>query len=287
MNKIMLVFTAVIALACTTACGLNGEDYKKRQTFEGNNIDEIELNNDSWDAIFRSSESTAITIEVDGKNKDKNSIPVTIEQVGKKIMIHQEKQQSGVMDGISLGKEGIITISIPKNEVSSIIANHHYGDLTMKDIQAHSITVFGESGVGDIEGVFADKAQFTSKDGELSVKNSSLKELTMSSHSGDNYLTHVTSDKMTITSRDGEVVVKEAAEGELLCIETGSGDVAVSYKTAPTSLMLTAASDSSDITIDLARFKETKQIENAKEGRIGAAENTMRIISKTGIIQVK
>lgn len=208
-----------------------------------------------------------ITIEVEGKQKDKKNDPVTITNDGKKIEVNQ-KDQKGIFEGFSFGKKGTIYISIPNNEVDTITLNNSFGDIKMNDVTTKNIVISNDSGAEKIEGLSAVKGKFTSKDGELSLKDSSLKELTVDSNTGDNYLTSVTSPKMKITSTDGEVSIKGVKEGKSLFVETKSGDISVSYKKAPTSLKLTANSDSSDITVDLDSFKKKQILKNQKKVRL-------------------
>lgn len=137
-----------------------------------------------------------------------------------------------------------------------------------------------------MEGLSADKGEFTSKDGELNLKNSLLHELIVTSTSGDSYITGVTSPEMNITSTDGEVSIRELQEGKSLRVETKSGDITVSYKAAPASLMLTTNSDSSDINVDLDGFREKESTEKTKAGMIGDGANKLELISKNGTIQV-
>ncbi|MGG4397583.1 DUF4097 family beta strand repeat-containing protein [Paenibacillus thiaminolyticus] len=190
------------------------------------------------------------------------------------------------MEGFSFGKRGTIYISIPDNEVQTLTVNNGSGDIKMEDVTATNIVISNDSGTEIMEGLSADKGEFTSKDGELNLKNSLLHELIVTSISGDSYITGVTSPEMNITSTDGEVSIQELQEGKSLRVETKSGDIAVSYKAAPASLMLTSNSDSSDINVDLDGFREQERTEKTKAGTIGDAANKLELISKNGTIQV-
>ncbi|MCT1399428.1 DUF4097 domain-containing protein [Paenibacillus sp. p3-SID867] len=264
----------------------NSTSYNHESSYEASRIEEIEINNESWDIEFRRSDSPNITIACDGKRQDNKSDPVTIDQEGKKIVVTQ-KDQGGAMAGFTFGKKGTIYISVPEHEVDTITLNNDAGDIKMKDVSAQNIVFSNHSGSETIEGLSADTGVFTSKDGELKLKNSSLNELTVTSGSGGSYLNGVTSPEMNITSTAGEVTVKEIDEGKRLCVETESGDITVSYITPPTSLNLAASSNSSDISIGLNGFKESQRTENAVEGTIGDASHTLELISRSGIIVVK
>ncbi|MDM5186638.1 DUF4097 family beta strand repeat-containing protein [Bacillus sp. DX4.1] len=288
MKKIILASTVLIVIGglVFSIKGVGAKSFEKTKSFEVDRIEEVEINNESWDIEFKNTKSKKIIIEVEGKQKDKKNDPVTIKNDGKKIEVNQQDQK-GMFEGFSFGKKGTIYISIPKNEVDTITLNNSFGDIKMNDVTTKNIVISNDSGAGKIEGLSAVKGKFTSRDGELSLKNSSLKELTVASNTGDNYLTSVTSPKMKITSTDGEVSIKDAKEGKSLFVETKSGDIAVSYKEAPTSLTLTANSDSSDITVDLDGFKKKTNTEKSKKGTIGDASNKLELLSKDGTINIK
>ncbi|GIN88488.1 hypothetical protein J6TS2_48740 [Heyndrickxia sporothermodurans] len=289
MKKIITAITIVLIAIVGSACSFNEAEKKKveiKKSFAVEEIEEVEINNESWDIEFNNTESSKIIIAANGKQLDKKNDPVTIQNDGNKIIVNQQDQKGGI-PGFSFGKKGTISISIPNNGVHTITLNNSDGDIKLKDITTKNIVISNDAGSEKIEGLSADKAKFTSKDGELNLKQSSLKDLTIASAAGDTYLTGVTSTKMTITSTDGEVSVKDTKEGESLLIETKSGDINVLYREAPRSLSLAANSDSSDITVDLDHYIEKKNTKKSKEGSIGDSTNKVELLSKSGVIMIK
>lgn len=279
--SLVLITVGGLAVGCQ---GVGRQSFENKTSFAANGIQAIEINNDSWDIELKNTDSKQITITCEGKREDKKIDPVTLTNEGNKLVVTQRDQ--GGMEGFSFGKKGTIYITIPDNEVETITLHNGSGDIKMKGVTAQNMVISNDSGTEIMEGVSADKGEFTSQDGELNLKHSSLKKLTVTSMSGDSYITDVTSPEMNITSTDGEVTIQELQEGKSLRVETKSGDIAVSYKAAPASLMLTANSDSSDISVDLDGFKEKKSTETAKEGTIGDASNQLELISKNGAIIV-
>lgn len=280
-----LVLTA-IGLLVSGCQGIGKASYHHETSFETKRIEQIEVNNDSWDIEFKPTDSPNITVTCDGKQLDEKSAPVTINQDGKKMIITQQ-DRGGITGGFSLGKNGTIYISIPNHEIDTITLNNDAGDIKMKDIAARNIFLTNNSGSEHIEGLSADKGEFTSKDGEFTLKDSSLNESKVTSGSGDSYLTRVTSPDMTITSTAGEVSVTEAEEGKWLHVETNSGDITVSYITPPASLKLMASSDSADIRVGLDGFIKQQNTEKSMEGSIGEGSNTLELVSHAGTITVK
>ncbi|MGE8203612.1 DUF4097 family beta strand repeat-containing protein [Heyndrickxia sp. NPDC080065] len=289
MKKTLAAITIVLIAIGGSACSIKDVGKKNveiKKSFAVDRINEIEINNESWDVEFKHTESKKITIAAEGKQLDKEKDPVTIENDGNKIIVKQQDKKGG-RQGFSFGKKGTILISIPQNGVDTITLNNSDGDIKMKDVTTKNIVILNEAGSEKIEGLSADKGKFTSKDGEVQLNHSSLKELTVDSTAGDIYMKSVISPKMKITSTDGEVSIKDTKEGESLFIETKSGDITVTYKEAPTSLTLTANSDSSDITVALDHFNRKNNTEKSKEGSIGDGANKVELLSKNGIINVK
>lgn len=288
MKRIMAILVACAAIGGLvygfTKIGEN--QFQAEESFNPAEIEEIEINNESWDVELKQAESTQLTITAEGTQKNKQRDPVTIEKQGNKMTI-QQSDETGGSRGFSFGKNGTISVSIPDNEINTITVSNNNGDIEMKNIATTNLIVTNGSGSERIAGIAVEKGQFTSIDGELTVDNSSLQELVVASKAGDSDLTNVTSSKMNITSTDGEVSVKEATEGESLFVETKSGDITLSYKEAPASLQLTAQSESADMTVGLANMKETKSTEKLKEGTIGEASHTVELFSTHGTINIK
>ncbi|MED4454938.1 DUF4097 family beta strand repeat-containing protein [Metabacillus fastidiosus] len=283
------IVTSILLIAVSgllSGCQQTGEkNFKEETSFEAGSIEEIEINSESWDIELQNTESENIIIAVDGKQKDKNNDPVIINNEGKKVTVKQQDEK-GISGGFSFGKEGTISISIPKKKLAQITLNNTYGDIKVMNTAAENIIVSNDSGAGKIEGLSAKKGNFISKDGEWSLENSSVKELTVTSAAGDNYITNVLSSKGTITSTDGEIVMKDTIEGESLRTETKSGDITISYKETPTSLKVTANSNSFDITVDLNNFKKTVNAKNSIEGTVDEGLNKLDVVSKNGVINI-
>ncbi|MGH1145402.1 DUF4097 family beta strand repeat-containing protein [Bacillus pseudomycoides] len=289
MKKIILASTAVIVIGGLAFClkGVGAKSFEKENSFEVDRIEDIEINKESWNIEIKNTKSKKITIAVEGKQEDKKKDPVTIKDDEKKIVVNQKDQKGGFFEGFSFGKKGTIYISIPEDGIDTITMNNSSGDIKMNDVTTKNLVISNGSGTGKIEGLSANKGKFISKDGEFSLKNSSLKELNIASTTGDNYITNVNSPEIKVTSKDGEVSIKDIKEGKSLFVETKSGDIAVSYKKAPTSLAFTANSDSSDITVNLDGFKKRKNTGNLKEGMIGNGTNKVELLSRKGVINVK
>ncbi|MFK4415469.1 MULTISPECIES: DUF4097 family beta strand repeat-containing protein [Bacillus] len=263
-----------------------GKDFKKEKSFEINHIKEIEVDNENRDIEFKSTDSNKIVILAQGKRVDKEIDPVEIEQAGNKVIVKQKQKATRFFNGFTFRKKNSISIAIPKKEIDTIVLNNKSGDVKISDIVVKSIVTKSKSGDEMVIGLSAEKGEFISQSGELAVKDSSVQELNIKSTTGDNYITNVSNANMNITSTSGEVLLKDMKEGKSLFVETKSGDIGVRYKGVPTSLKLTAKSNSSDVMVNVNGLKKDKNTEKIKEGTIGDAKNEVKILSKTGVIYI-
>jgi DUF4097 and DUF4098 domain-containing protein YvlB len=290
MVKKMIVIAMLLLTIASVVFGFktfHEKDFKEEKSFEINNIKEIEVDNENWDIEFKSTDSNKIVISVQGQRLDKEIDPVKIENDGNKIVIKQKQKMTRFFNGFTVRKKNSISIAIPKKEIAKIALNNKSGDVKISDIVVKSIVTESKSGDEMIAGLSAEKGEFISKSGELSLKDSSVQKLNITSTTGDTYITNVNSKYMNITSTSGEALLKDMEEGKSLFVETKSGDIGVRYKVVPTSLKLTANSNSADIMVNLNGFKKDKNTEKVKEGTIGDAANKVKILSETGTIYIK
>ncbi|MED0989120.1 DUF4097 family beta strand repeat-containing protein [Bacillus nitratireducens] len=289
----MLKKIIVIAILFVTIASMifgfktfQGKGFKKEKSFGINHIKEIEVDNENWDIELKSTDANKIVISAQGKRVDKEIDPVEIEQAGNKVIVKQKEKATRFFNGFTFRKKNSISIAIPKKEIDKIVLNNKSGDVKISDIEVKNIVTKSESGDEMVVGLSAEKGEFISQSGELAVKDSSVQELNIKSTTGDNYITNVSNSNMNITSTSGEVLLKDMKEGKSLFVETKSGDIGVRYKGVPTSLKLTAKSNSSDVMLNVKGLKKDKNTEKVKAGTIGDAKNEVKILSKTGAIYI-
>ncbi|MGG3673428.1 DUF4097 family beta strand repeat-containing protein [Bacillus nitratireducens] len=289
----MLKKIIVIAILFVTIASMifgfktfQGKGFKKEKSFGINHIKEIEVDNENWDIELKSTDANKIVISAQGKRVDKEIDPVEIEQAGNKVIVKQKEKATRFFNGFTFRKKNSISIAIPKKEIDKIVLNNKSGDVKISDIEVKNIVTKSESGDEMVVGLSAEKGEFISQSGELAVKDSSVQELNIKSTTGDNYITNVSNSNMNITSTSGEVLLKDMKEGKSLFVETKSGDIGVRYKGVPTSLKLTAKSNSSDVMLNVKGLKKDKNTEKVKARTIGDAKNEVKILSKTGAIYI-
>ncbi|WP_040982808.1 DUF4097 family beta strand repeat-containing protein [Oceanobacillus jeddahense] len=263
MKKIVL-FICTICLCFTAACS---ENFEMDQSYSTDNVKRIKVYNDSWDVIFKKSDSNEVTVSMEGK-QDEDNDPVTVQQDEATLIVKQESQTEGsFMGGFTFGKNGTITIHVPESAINDMELINKSGNIEINEISMLDIQIQNGSGDGKIENVTADTGEFSTDAGMLSMVDSSFQDL-------------------NITSNDGEVIMKEIEEGNSLSIDTDAGDISVSYKNKPISLTVMAESDSSDVTLNLEGLQTEEDTEKMKKGMIGEGENRMDLTSNQGVIHI-
>ncbi|PER26305.1 hypothetical protein CN490_18725 [Bacillus cereus] len=288
MKKIIVIAILFLTIA-SVVFGFKvfqGKDFKREKSFEINHIKEIEVDNENWDIELKSTDANKIVISAQGKRVDKEIDPVEIEHEGNKVVIKQKQKAIRFFNGFTFRKKNSISIAVPKKGIDKIVLNNKSGDVKIRDIEVKNIVTKSESGDEMVVGLLADKGEFTSESGDLMLKDSSLQEVNITSTTGDNYVKNIKNENMNITSTSGEILLKDMKEGKSLFVETKSGDIGVRYKGVPTSLKLTAKSNSSDVMVNVNGLKKNKNTEKIKAGTIGDAKNEVKILSKTGSIYI-
>lgn len=288
MKKILIGFIGVLAIGALvySLYRTQGDPYEKTKSIDAVGIEQIEVENDSWNIEVKAAKSEKITVTAKGKQKNKETEPVTVEQQGDKLVVKQTKE-SGVLSGISIGKNGKVTIEIPENRLKTIVVKSSDGDIELEKIAADKFAFSNGSGNLKLKGVSVGEGNIDLKDGQVKLENSTFESLKSAAGSGDTTITNVQSPKMDINSTDGIVSIEDATEGELLNVQSKSGDITVSYKEAPVSLRLVANSNTSDLEVGLEHMKKTKETENTVKGKIGDGANQAKLTSKDGKVSVK
>lgn len=79
-------------------------------SFDGKQIEELELNIESWNMVLENTESDKLTIEFEGNQQQKQQDnPVEIKKDGNKVKVLQQDVKEGVMNNFSFGKKILFT----------------------------------------------------------------------------------------------------------------------------------------------------------------------------------
>lgn len=249
-NKWILIFV-MVAIAGVLVIGLTVDSQKVEivKQIPADEIRNIEIFNDSWDVELKKSIDNQVHVDMKGKQKDKNKIPVTVTLQDHKLIIQQTKQWGGAFSAFTWGKEGTIQISFPQNIVEQVA--------------------------------------LTSDDGDIHIHGLSLSRLMVQDRAGYVKLDEVEADVLTTYSKTGDIVLKRVNEQGEMNIETETGDIQVVYQTVPASLKLEVENIKGDTAVHLENLSRTTNTDKKISGIIGAGENSLTVRSRSGSIDIK
>ncbi|WP_440896667.1 DUF4097 family beta strand repeat-containing protein [Amphibacillus sp. Q70] len=274
-----------IGLFITTSCGEGTDHYEMNESYQLDSIKELIISSESWNIEFQKSDSEELKVFAEGKQQDvEDTVALTKDQ--QRLEIRQkEASDKGFLAGFTFGKKGTISIHIPESVINNIKLTNKNGDIEMNDIIVNYLEVQNTSGDSQINRVFVDTGKWESTDGTISIEESSFQQLNTSSKSGDFYLKKVSSDHTEIASLDGSVSIQALQKEGDLTVETESGDINVAYQETPTSSIVIANSEASDISLQFQELQLEEDTKNLKKGTLGEGVNQLILSSKTGAIQ--
>ncbi|MBX4261326.1 DUF4097 domain-containing protein [Clostridium estertheticum] len=256
------------------------------QDFSMKKVKKININNNSWNLLFKSSNDDEIHVETSCKG-DKSEKSVDIGLENGVMHITQNDASDNFIGGFTFGGRNKIIVYVPKDLSSPINVENKNGDITMENVSFSDLKLTNSSGNQKIINVKLDHASITSESADTTIKDSSIKKLQAESKSGCLYFTNVSDNEIYASTSSGEIVFKDLTEHQASDINTGSGDISVLYKIKPTSLKLGVKSNSKDVSVHLDELKLKVDTEEKKEGTIGIGDNRLKISSDTGTINIR
>ncbi|MEK5027943.1 DUF4097 family beta strand repeat-containing protein [Paenibacillus sp. FSL M7-1046] len=287
-NKWIWISMAVVLVGILVV-GLQGgaQDFELTEDFPANEIQGIEMNNDSWDLVVKESTDNQVHIDIEGYQTDKQKAPVVVTRNSNNLVIQQDKQIGGAFSAFSFHKEGTITVFIPKNTVERVRMVNNDGDINIRTLATHNLIVENKAGSVKFNQVEADSGDLNLIEGDLNVKDSSFDRIDVAARGNDLYFKNVTSSVMNLYSKSGEIVLGGVAEKGEMRVETSTGDIQVGYQTEPSNLKVAVENAKGDTTVHLKNLLTTKNTDKNVDGTIGDGENLLQVKSKSGSINIK
>jgi DUF4097 and DUF4098 domain-containing protein YvlB len=262
---IFFIVVSSIALFGLTSC--SKQEKNLTHDFSLEKVKKININNNSWDLLFKSSQDNQIHVETSSKD-DKSEKPIDIGLENGALNITQNDDSSNFKDGFTFGSRNKVMVYLPKDLSSPVNVENKNGDITIQNVS-----------ISDLK--------LTNSSDDITIKDSSIKKLQAESKSGGLYITNVSDNEIYVSTGSGDIVFKDFTEHQASDIKTGSGDISVSYKTKPTSLKLSVTSNSKDISVHLDDLKLEEDTKGKKEGTIGVGNNSLKADSNTGAINIR
>ncbi len=279
-------FLAVIFLGVAisvSGCGKR-EDVSSDEVFSVDDIAEIDMDVSSWDVRVLASSDDGIHVEHEGKVGDKDSVQV--QQEDDKLLIQQHAAAKNMAEGFSFGREGKITLYIPKEDAVSLDITNGSGDMELETVHIADLSLDNDAGYVSMSGVRIEDAEIGSVSGDIKMTDGSCMGSYI--HTGSAYVTFkgVEFCEAAISTESGEVGIKDVEDHESLSVETGSGDITVSYAAPPDDLAYEISSGSDDVTVDFPHDGPAVYTDGCRQGSIGKGQKSLSIVSDSGTVVV-
>ncbi|MBB4826489.1 DUF4097 and DUF4098 domain-containing protein YvlB [Sporosarcina luteola] len=223
-----------------------------------------------------SSPDDKIHVLVEGKKGTEEQI--SVDQNETKLVVRELNEEVQWNNFIQLGSQPKIIMQLPKSLEHSIAITNKDGSTQLKGLDAETVQVKSTTGNVALQDMMISKSELKSTDGSITIHKSTIEDGSISSSTGNVTVRESMGAALAIQSTDGQIKLMEATEQSDVKIKSKTGDIEISYKTAPASLQLSTVGEMIDI--DLPNYdKQTKQI--------GDGSNQLSIETNDGRIKVK
>ena len=283
MKKAPLVIISLLILVCLSGCGK--KTVTETKSYVANEITELHINASSWNVALSAGSENAVDIDISGSISKGEEAPAISLSDGT-LTILQVSEDSGKNE-VALGKKGQITVTIPSELTVPIEINNGYGDMEINHISAPQFLLNNEAGYVNFTNFKADMLQISSTSGDIAISSSSIPDISVVSSSGYISLMQTEYLDCSLTAKSGEINIVDAVSHGNLSLQTGSGDISVTYQNEPDSLTFDVASGSEDLSVKFSSADYQIETSAHKQGVIGNGEYRLTLNSNHGTIVIK
>lgn len=283
MKKTPLVIISLLILVCLSGCGK--KTITDAKSYSVNDISALNINASSWNVSLSVGSGDEVSVDITGSISKGEEIP-SVSLSNGTLAILQVSEDSG-KNKIAFGKKGQITVTIPSELAVPIEIDNGYGDMEINHIAVPQFLLNNEAGYVSFTNFEADMLQISSTSGDITISSSSIPDISVVSSSGYISLKQTEYLDCSLTAKSGEINIADAVSHGNLSLQTGSGDISVTYQNEPDSLTFDMASGSEDLTLKFSSANYQIETSAHKQGVIGNGEYRLTLNSDHGTIVIK
>ena len=283
MKKTPLVIISLLILVCLSGCGK--KTITDAKSYSVNDISALNINASSWNVSLSVGSGDEVSVDITGSISKGEEIP-SVSLSNGTLAILQVSEDSG-KNKIAFGKKGQITVTIPSELAVPIEIDNGYGDMEINHIAVPQFLLNNEAGYVSFTNFEADMLQISSTSGDITISSSSIPDISVVSSSGYISLKHTEYLDCSLTAKSGEINIADAVSHGNLSLQTGSGDISVTYQNEPDSLTFDMASGSEDLSLKFSSANYQIETSAHKQGVIGNGEYRLTLNSDHGTIVIK
>ena len=283
MKKTPLVIISLLILVCLSSCGK--KTITDAKSYSVNEISALNINASSWNVSLSVGSGDEVSVDITGSISKGEEIP-SVSLSNGTLAILQVSEDSG-KNKIAFGKKGQITVTIPSELAVPIEIDNGYGDMEINHIAVPQFLLNNEAGYVSFTNFGADMLQISSTSGDITINSSSIPDISVVSSSGYISLKQTEYLDCSLTAKSGEINIADAVSHGNLSLQTGSGDISVTYQNEPDSLTFDVASGSEDLSLKFSSADYQIETSAHKQGVIGNGEYRLTLNSDHGTIVIK
>lgn len=283
MKKTPLVIISLLILVCLSGCGK--KTITDAKSYSVNDISALNINASSWNVSLSVGSGDEVSVDITGSISKGEEIP-SVSLSNGTLAILQVSEDSG-KNKIAFGKKGQITVTIPSELAVPIEIDNGYGDMEINHIAVPQFLLNNEAGYVSFTNFEADMLQISSTSGDITISSSSIPDISVVSSSGYISLKQTEYLDCSLTAKSGEINIADAVSHGNLSLQTGSGDISVTYQNEPDSLTIDMASGSEDLSLKFSSANYQIETSAHKQGVIGNGEYRLTLNSDHGTIVIK
>ena len=283
MKKTPLVIISLLILVCLSGCGK--KTITDAKSYSVNDISALNINASSWNVSLSVGSGDEVSVDITGSISKGEEIP-SVSLSNGTLAILQVSEDSG-KNKIAFGKKGQITVTIPSELAVPIEIDNGYGDMDINHIAVPQFLLNNEAGYVSFTNFEADMLQISSTSGDITISSSSIPDISVVSSSGYISLKQTEYLDCSLTAKSGEINIADAVSHGNLSLQTGSGDISVTYQNEPDSLTFDMASGSEDLSLKFSSANYQIETSAHKQGVIGNGEYRLTLNSDHGTIVIK
>ena len=232
MKKAPLVIISLLILVCISGCGK--KTVTETKSYAASEITALHINASSWNVALSAGSENAVDIDISGSISKGEEAPAISLSDGA-LTILQVSEDSGKNE-VALGKKGQITVTIPSELTVPIEIKNGYGDMEINHISAPQFLLNNEAGYVNFTNIETDTLQVSTTSGDITINSSFIPDISITSSSGYINLKQTEYVDCSLTAKSGEINIANAVSHGNLSLQTGSGDISISYQDKPDSL---------------------------------------------------
>lgn len=285
----MKVKRALGCISLLIILGLSGcgkESIRISEDYDASAVTSVKMDLTSWQLKIMVSSDENIHVSMYGTISDKEAKPVT-ELQEETLNIQQSDAGEQAHDQLALGKKGEITVYLPTDFDIPIEVINRDGEVEVNGISTSRFAMINASGYVTISGITAEELDITSASGDIKILDSNIPEIHVEAASGYVSLKQTVFGNGAVETKSGEVTMSGVSTDTNLDVNTGSGDISITYKASPQNLTFNITAVSKDISARLKDAKYTKETTACKQGVIGNGVYVLGVRSDSGTVIIR